>query len=440
MRFKLNLRSRVGLGFALLGAGVCLAMTLGLDFATDELQQHLLEDTLSTELLDAEDHFAAEPNRPLPETATIRRYVQTDGAAFQVPRSLRNLPPGFHEIEIDHTTYAVAVARKAAQRYFVLYDKTALAQHERGLHLFLTLGILVMGLLSAVGGRWLAARVIAPVTELARRVVDLPPGERACNLAQDFAQDEVGELASAVDRYAERLAEAIEREQSFTGDVSHELRNALTVIQGAVDVLRVNAGLPDSARRPLERIARSTSLMDEISNTLLNLARSDYGHPEARPPFAVDELARELITSHRALLKDKPVALELLIKDRLIVTGERAALRILLGNLIRNACFYTPRGRIRVTVDAHGVAIEDSGVGLDPDQLDRACERGFRGPVSPGAGIGLSLARRLCERNGWRLVLESVKGDGTRAWVELGAAPARADGDSGPFIARECIS
>jgi signal transduction histidine kinase len=419
MRFRRNLRFRVALGFALLGMGVCLGMTLGLDYATDELEQRLLEETMSTELLDSAAHFELDPDRPLPATATIRRYVLTGSDSDQVPAQLRDLSPGFAEVNIDHKNYAVAVSQRDAQRYFVLYDRTALTRHERGLHLFLLAGIAIMGLLSAVGGRWLAARVIAPVTELARRVAVLPSGERERRLAPDFADDEVGELAGVMDSYMERLAEAMEREQSFTGDVSHELRNSLAVVQGAVDVLRETCGLPDAARRPLERIARSTSLMNEISTALLTLARTDSGALESNIPFAVEDLVRDLVDSHRELLHGKPVTLELRINASLNVNGERATLCILLGNLIRNACFHTHRGHIRITIDAHGVAVEDTGIGLDAAQLDRAFERGYRGAASPGAGIGLSLTQRLCERNGWRLTLDSEKGQGTRAWVGL---------------------
>lgn len=102
-------------------------------------------------------------------------------------------------------------------------------------------------LFSAIGGFWLAGKAIAPVTELARRVGELPPGERAGNLAQHFAADDVGELARAVDDYTERLADAMEREQAFTGDVSHELCNAcwhftLGSEQGRGTLARVGLG------------------------------------------------------------------------------------------------------------------------------------------------------------------------------------------------------
>lgn len=427
MRFRRNLRSRVALGFALLGAGVCLAMVVGLDLATDQLERRLLKDTMATEMQETQEDFSQEPSRPLPATATIRSYVLPGSDPAVVPAALHGLTPGFSEVGIGGRDYAVTVADSDGRRFFVLYDKTALSRHEGRLHRFLAVGIAIMGLLSAVGGRWLAGKVIAPVTEPARRVAGLRPGERTRALAQDFADDEVGELARVVDDHTRRLADAMEREQAFTGDVSHELRNPLAVVQGAVEVLRETPGLPDAARRPLERIARAAAVMDEITNALLNLARAATVAPREAGPLAVEEVARDLIDNCRWMLQGKPVTIELQVTGPLAVYGERAALRILLGNLIRNACFHTREGQIRITIDPTGVEVADTGVGLAPAALARALGRGYRDPASPGAGIGLSLARRLCERNGWRLTLASEQGRGTRARVDLGEAPAVSD-------------
>ena len=185
-----------------------------------------------------------------------------------------------------------------------------------------------------------------------------------------------------------------------------------------------SADLAQLPKKRLGRIARATAIMDQITNVLLSLARAANGVPCEARPFAVEEIARDLIDNYRGMLQGKPVSMELQIAGPLTVRGERAALRILLGNLIRNACFYTREGQIRITIDPAGVEVADTGVGLTPAALAHALERGYRDPASPGAGIGLSLARRLCERNGWRLTLDSEQGRGTRARVVLGEALA----------------
>lgn len=425
MRFRLELRDRVALGFALLGAGICLVVAIGMDLATDELEQRLLEDTMTAELLEAQDHVALDPARPLPATATIRTYLIPGPNAARLPPGVSSLPLGFSEIRLDGRIYATAIAQVGDRRFVVLYDRTALVRHEQGLHLFLTVGILVMGLLSALGGRWLAAAVIAPVTQLARRVGELPPGERGGGLARDFAHDQVGELARALDDYTERLAAAMEREQSFTGDVSHELRNPLTVIQGAVEVLRATSGMPPAALAPLERIARSVSTMDEISGVLLALARGDSACGAERPAILVEDLVGELVEGYRAQVRGRPIELELRVEASPTIEADRAALRIAVGNLIKNACFHVRRGLVRVTVDRQGVMVEDHGEGLDEGEIERLLARGRRRPDGRAAGLGLSLVRRLCERHGWSLTLDSAKGQGTRARIRLD--PGRAE-------------
>ncbi len=126
-----------------------------------------------------------------------------------------------------------------------------------------------------------------------------------------------------------------------------------SVVQGAVDVLRETLGLPDAARRPLERIARSTSLMNEISHALLTLARTD-SERWRRNTFRGRGTGGRFVDNHRELLHGKPVALEIRVTESLTVSSERATLRILLGNLIRNACS-TPIG---VTSTSRSMRVE----------------------------------------------------------------------------------
>jgi signal transduction histidine kinase len=89
------------------------------------------------------------------------------------------------------------------------------------------------------------ARVISPLTELARRVQGLSSRETG-ELAPHFARDEVGELAAALDDYAARMTALVKRDREFNADVSHELRTPLAVIRGAVET---DAGQPDLRRR-----------------------------------------------------------------------------------------------------------------------------------------------------------------------------------------------
>ena len=94
---------------------------------------------------------------------------------------------------------------------------------------------------------------------------------------------------------------------------------------------------------------------------------------------------------------------------------------MVIGNLLRNACSYTDRGRITVVVEADAVVVEDTGIGMSAQALTRAFEPFYRAaPERPtGTGLGLSIVRRLCGRFGWELTLDSIPDRGTRVGVHF---------------------
>ncbi len=106
--------------------------------------------------------------------------------------------------------------------------------------------VFLFGLFSLVLGVWLSSRVLRPVTDLARRLRDFRRVGKAEALAPHFADDEVGELAVALDEYAMRLTSVVERDREFNSDVSHELRTPLAVIASTAETV---AGLSGSHRQ-----------------------------------------------------------------------------------------------------------------------------------------------------------------------------------------------
>ena len=85
-------------------------------------------------------------------------------------------------------------------------------------------------LLSLLIGRWLSIRVMSPVIDLAERVQQMRQTGKPEPLAPHFANDEVGQLAAALDDYSDKLTALVERDREFNADVSHELRTPLAVI------------------------------------------------------------------------------------------------------------------------------------------------------------------------------------------------------------------
>jgi signal transduction histidine kinase len=414
MRFRHSLRFRAALAFAVLGAFVSFLLSTAVFFAARNIELRLLSETLTVEM---DDFLARRARRPAalpPATRAIRTLIDSPEGGASIPVVLRALEPGFHQVSLRRRGYYVAIAHQGPERIYLLYDERQLKRREQWLFAFLVVGVLAMSALSAAGGLWLAARIVTPVSELTRRIRQLRIGKPAKPMAPDFSEDEVGELARLFDRYMARLHAFVERERTFTADLSHELRTPLAVIEGASEIALEDPTLHGRRRQRVERIARAARQISELTQALLVLAREET-NPDHIPPTKVGNVLEEVVDGHRHLLAREQVEVTVEHAANPTLRVPTAVLQIVLGNLVRNAFCYTKRGRILIRLETDRLILEDTGPGIAPEELPRIFERHFRGTQSPrGTGIGLALVKRVCERQGWQIDVQSHRGQGTR--------------------------
>jgi len=418
METRRSLRTRVASAFALFGGGVALALAAILFFTAHNLNQRLIDESLHAELEDYMARRARNPQSLPPDTASVRGYVATPvGDADDVPATLTALPPGSYEIVLDGLKWHATVADRDGSRYYLLFNEARQQNRERRFLLVLGIGVLAMILLSAVGGWWLAGRVTSPVTALARRVATAAPGGNGLALGNYHSGDnEVRALADAFEHYAKRLNAFIERERAFTADVSHELRTPLAVIQGAAEVLQADEELSERHHVRLDRIERAAHETSELISALLALAREDADSDDgSRAECSVAAVAREAVEKHRYLLRGKAAGLELEIVAEPLLGAEKVLLAVVLDNLVRNALTFTETGKVTVRVEAVRVVVTDTGRGIVAEDMERIFQRHYKGAASQGAGIGLSLVKRICDRYGWEIGIASRTGEGTVA-------------------------
>ena len=412
MRFKTSLRYRIGIAFALLGGVISLALAGILYWLTINMEERLIAETLSTELEDFIERYAEDPATVPPSSTVMRAYVIDDSNKHaSIPEVLYSMPAGLHQMLLDGGSYFAEVRIQDNRRFVLLYDDAQIQHKERQFKAFLAGGVLIMIGLAAALGLWLAERVVSPVGELARRVGILEPRGQMHALASDFPRDEVGTLAKEFDAYQERLRAFIEREQAFTADVSHELRTPLAVIKGAAEVLQEDASLDDAQRTRVRRIAGAAHEMSEVTHALLELAR-ERQQDELSASCEVDKLLYEVVESHRHLLETNNVSVDITVRSAPVLAVECALLRIVVGNLIRNAFSYTTQGCVRITLDSYSISVADTGVGIPTQQLEEVFKPFYS--AQGGEGIGLSLVRRICQHYGWQIKVSSRVGKGTR--------------------------
>lgn len=418
MRFSRSLRFRVAVAFATVGGVISLVMAIGLYLGVRDAGERLIDETLNAEMQDYLSRRSRNPHSLPPSTVTLLGYVLPASENEPAPPdNVASLSPGWHSMKLGEIRYRIAVAVRGGNRYFLLYNETLLQEKQSSLILYLAAFVLIMTLLSGGLALWLAERVIEPVKELARRVRDVQPESHPEHLSEDFSGDEVGELAHSFEQALDRLADFIDRERAFTADVSHELRTPLAVIRGAAEVMLTDPSLPDSSRLRLERIERAAADMADLSTALLAMAREK----ECTQRDLVDlaQLLHSSVEEHRHLLGDRPVKVIMEIQSSPMLQADPRLLAIVVANLIRNSFTYTERGHVRIRLDDSTLVIEDTGLGIPHEALQKVFQRLYKGPQSKGAGIGLSLVKKICDRYGWKIELTSEQGQGTQTTLRF---------------------
>jgi len=429
-RYKRRLRSRIILSFLLLGFGLTAVFAGATLYLRNRLESQLVEKTLQREVANLVSQIERNPaERPFFLIFDARTWSPRN--AYKVDPLYRDLEPGLHDIRQQAPdgswhVYKVAVRRgvsPAGENFtsLVRYDVTDAAETSQELKRWIISSVFILTGLTVLVGWWSASRVISPVSELAQRLKTSGSTSRPEALAAHFPDDEVGQLASALDDYAMRLTEVVQRDREFNADVSHELRTPLAVIRGAVELLLTRPDVDDKTRARLQRIQRAEQQCTDLISALLLLSRNERGHGAAD----VARIAEQLLDAHRAQLGGKPLQLQLEGARGLIVDAPEAAVTVALGNLIGNAVKYTMQGEVVVRLLPDAVQVVDSGPGLTPEDAARLFERGYRGTHaehSQGGGIGLSIVRRLCVLYGWRVRV--VPGDARGVIATLSFNPA----------------
>lgn len=311
-----------------------------------------------------------------------------------IPPALRGMEPGVQQRIVDGVTLRMLVGRDAAGDYVVVDRESDYEKIELMVYSMVAAGLGALLVLSLVLGRYVARRIAVPVESLA---VAVTGGEQVSEPELLARQDELGVLARAFAARTAELGRFLERERRFTGDVSHELRTPLTVIIGAAEILvHETASRPD-LNAPAKRILRAAQDAAARVNILLLLARSPQSIDA--PEMEILPLVEEEVERARPFLGDKPVSLEFEVQQPFRVRARPELLASAIGNLVRNACQYTLQGRVRVEVGNRTVTIADTGPGLPSAVQARLTGKEDAGsiPGKAGTGLGLLLARRICD-------------------------------------------
>ncbi|WP_412546437.1 ATP-binding protein [Maricaulis sp. MIT060901] len=257
----------------------------------------------------------------------------------------------------------------------------------------------------------------------------------AAQLRHIWALDELTHARSELEDALEISRNAEQMQASFLANASHELRTPLNAIIGFSGLLTREGYIAEDTGRALEQaetIKTAGDRLARIINDILDLSKIAGGKlPSALESFDAIWEAENAMAPFQHMASESGVTLALDDDgaDELLAVGDIRHVHRILGMLLENAIRYSPEGgtvHVRISADDDDVAIgiEDSGIGLDDEALDRIFEPFHREEdateiSTEGTGLGLTLARELADLNFARISVQSAPGVGSRFALHL---------------------
>ena len=277
-------------------------------------------------------------------------------------------------------------------------------------------GVLVAGLVGAIA----ATRLLRPLGRVRAATRELAAGHYDTRVSPPHER-ELAELSVDVNRLGQALADTETRRVQLLGEVAHEMRTPLTVIDGYVEGMI--DGILSPGPQELGRVSDEVRRLRRLTDDLSALSKSDEGRLVLSPQH---HDLRTVVATAAERLRPQAVDASLTLEvegagEPLDVVVDADRIAQVVTNLVGNALRATPSGgTVSVTCTRAGrdalVHIEDTGVGLEESDLERVFERFYRVPGrsldrTPGSGIGLTIARRIVAAHGGSLSAASAGRD-----------------------------
>ncbi|HAY61781.1 MAG TPA: hypothetical protein DCY37_06845 [Acidaminococcaceae bacterium] len=254
-------------------------------------------------------------------------------------------------------------------------------------------------------------------------------------------QDEIGQLAQTIDGMAARLEKAVnetkqmERSRKiFISNISHELRTPVTVVRGSLEALRDKVVTdPAEVGRYYDTMYNEVLFQQRLINDLLELTRLQ--NPEfsiEKKPLNFCSVIRDAVRSSRHIARSRQVTVSADLDTAMYkLTGDYGRLNQMLLIFLDNAIKFSQEGgSIEVSLKDRVLRIADHGTGIRSEDLEHVFERFYHTwdvQNKSGSGLGLTIARSICERHNIVCSIMSEYGKGTTIILSL-PAPEPLDG------------
>lgn len=348
------------------------------------------------------------------------------------------LPPEFYTevmkkksawiMEEDHRYYYGQIFNESDVKYMVIVS----AKDRRGNTSLIFIGqILLFGGIAFIViayflGRFLAIRVINPVSRITKEVNHISASNLHNRLPETDDSDEIGDLAKTFNNMLDRLETSFEIQANFINNASHELNTPITTIIAETEIALLKERKPEEYITTIESISRQATRLANLTESLLKLTQTGYdGKKQVQDIARIDEILMDVKADLDRLYPHNRVNINLsnIPEDEslLILPCNKPLLELAVGNIISNGVKYSDNDEVFVRLSADKqsikIAITDIGIGIPPEDIPYLYEPFFRGKKAAskhvGYGLGLPLAMKIIRMHGGELIIQSEPDKGT---------------------------
>lgn len=293
---------------------------------------------------------------------------------------------------------------------------------------------LLLGILTPLGGYWLALRATAPIAGIIKTADRLRPTRMGDRLLLRGSGDELDRLSLTINRLLDQLASHIERQEEFVANAAHELRSPLAAIQSSLEVAILQPRTAIDYQASLEDVLEQTRHLSKLVNDLMLLAESATQQKlDTAETTDFKRVVESVVSMFTGVAEEQGITLILSATHDAFVAGNMVQLRQVVSNLIDNAIRFTPHGgQISLQIDSGEtnqdiwLKVIDTGSGIAKEHLDRVFDRFYqsnsgrdRSVVRRGGGLGLAICKSIVEAHGGSISISSQPGKGTTILVRL---------------------
>lgn len=294
--------------------------------------------------------------------------------------------------------------------------------------MFISIGLVII--VSILFSRYISR----PILELESAAREIAEGNTNQTLNLD-RKDEFGTLAKSLNRMADRLRSdnlelkrMYQKQSQFFADITHEIRNPLHTISGALEMLEMHDLDEEMKMKYIKTALRQTHRINRLFKDLVTLQRYDSDeHFIEKKPFDLQLMVSMMKEMLEPEADEKDLSLEYNGKP-VRVLGDPDKIEQVLENLVSNAIKFTSKGYIRINTkdkdDSVVIEVEDTGIGISKEHLDRLFDRFYRTDKARsrdkgGTGLGLAVVKSILNAHGTEIHVESDPGEGSKFWFEL---------------------